>query len=353
MTLATHPDRIDDAPARPSRRLKGTIIGLVVAVAAVGYAITGLPPLLNRTPPPTAAAPGEGAADREASIRQIAGMVDGLAARLKDRPDDAEGWAMLARSYAVLGRFDDAIPAYRHAIELRPQDAPLLADFADALGSQSDGPANAEVAAAIERALAIDPVQPKALALSGVIAFDRGDFAKAATQWQKIADALPPDSEFRAQVQQNIDEAKRRGRLAGLPAAGGAPPPGLSVSPEAAVANAAGAIAGTVTLSPSLAAKVGPADTLFVYARAEGDRMPLAVFRATAKELPLRYRLDDSMAMTAAGKISGAARVVVTARISKSGNAIPQPGDLFGDSRPVTPGAKDADITIASEQLSK
>ena len=96
---------------------------------------------------------------------------------------------------------------------------------------------------------------------------------------------------------------------------------------------------GSVTLVPSLAAKAAADDTLFITARAvEGSRMPLAVVRKQVKDLPLAFNLDDSLAMSPAGRISAAGKVIVTARVSKSGNAVTQPGDLVGQTGPVSVG---------------
>jgi cytochrome c-type biogenesis protein CcmH len=102
-----------------------------------------------------------------------------------------------------------------------------------------------------------------------------------------------------------------------------------------------------VSVAPALAAKVSMADTVFVFARAEGgSRMPLAVLRGSARQLPLRFTLDDSMAMTPAAKLSGANAVRIEARISRSGNATPQPGDLVGMSDVVKPGAREVNIVV-------
>ncbi len=363
LVLAT-PDAADAVAApppavtpRPSKRLVGAVCGAVVVVALAGYAWTGSPSLagLGAPPPPqppatTAAAPPAGG-ERAAGLQQIAEMVDKLATRLKDRPDDAEGWTMLARSYMVLERYGDALPAYAHALALRPQDAALLADSADAMAASSGGRFDAKARALLDRALTIEPGQPKALALVGTIAFDAGDYGTAVKQWQKIADQLPPDSEFHRQVTANIDEARRRG---GLPI-----PPSVAatrVPPAAASTAATGpspapapeALSGTVTLAPSLAARAAPDDTVFVLARAEGGRMPLAVFRAKVRDLPLHFRLDDSMAMTPTMKISDLKQVIVAARVSKSGNAISQPGDLAGESGPVAPGTAGLSIVVAN-----
>ena len=337
--------------SRPSARLVVSLVVLVVVIAVGGYAFTGSPSLagLGATPPPVAteaAAQTAASKDREEGLRQIAAMVDTLATRLKDRPDDAEGWTMLARSYTVLSRFQDAVPAYRKAVALRPNDAALLADFSDALAATNGGKANAESTALLDRALAADPRQPKALALAGTVAFDAGDFAGAVRHWQKIADALPPDSDFHRQVVANIDEAKRRGGLA-------APSPAAQVADRAPAATGrptatppAEAVTGTVTLAASVAARAAPDDTVFVLARPQDARMPLAVFRATVRDLPLRFQLDDSMAMTPAARLSGRRQVIVAARVSRSGNPIPQPGDLAGESAAIAPGTRDLSIVI-------
>lgn len=330
--------------ARPSPLLWLVLVTLVVAIAVGGYAFTGSPRLAGIGDPPVApveaSAPPD--AEREIGLAQISAMVDKLATRLKEKPDDVEGWTMLARSYSVLGRITEALPAYRHALELSPQDAGLMADYADALASARGGEQTDESRALIDRALAIDPNQPKALALAGTIAFERGDFAGAVSRWQKIADALPPDSEFHRQVMENIDEARRRGGLAGSPSSSS------TSSPPSSSSSGAEALSGVVSLDPALASRTSPTDTVFVLARPEGARMPLAVFRATVKDLPLRFRLDDSMAMTPTMKISDRKQVVVAARVSKSGNAITQPGDFAVESAPVAPGTTGMSLVISN-----
>ena len=107
------------------------------------------------------------------------------------------------------------------------------------------------------------------------------------------------------------------------------------------------AITGRVSLDPKLHGRAAASDTLFIYARsAQGPRMPLAIVRTTAGEWPHAFRLDDSMAMTPAAKLSNANEVVIEARVSKTGNAKPSPGDLQGASAAVKPGARDVLIVI-------
>jgi cytochrome c-type biogenesis protein CcmH len=344
------------AAARPSHRLVASLAALVLAVAAAGYWATGSPSLAGVGPgagsaaTTTAAAPHDLSASGPDGAKQIAAMVDALAARLKEHPDDAQGWAMLARTYTVLGRLDEAVPAYRRATELLPGNASLLADYADVVAATKGGVDNPESVALIERSLAADPKHPKALALAGTLAFDRGDFAGAVKHWQGVVDQLPPESELTKQVQASIVEARQRAGGAGATVAATAPPTGATSGPVAAAAPAAGkSVSGTVTLAPALAGKAAPDDTVFVAARvAGGSRMPLAVQRARVADLPLSFKLDDAMAMSPSMTISSASQIIVSARITKSGNAIPQNGDLTGETAAVAPGATGIAIRIDS-----
>ncbi len=346
------------APAsRPSRRLLAGLFGAVLALAAVGYWQTGSPPWarpgvdVGGAAVAAADAPASGAS-AASGLTQIAAMVDQLAERMKSHPDEPEGWLMLARSYTVLGRFTDALPAYRHAAELQPGNASLLADYADAVAATKQTANNPESIVLIERALKLDPKLPKALALAGTVAYDRGDFEAAIADWQKIVDQVPRDSELAQQVQASIAEAREH---TGASAPAGAPAPivatlaqAASAPASAAMATGATSISGLVTLDPALAAKAAPGDSVFVFARAaNGSRMPLAVLRAKVADLPLSFTLDDSMAMAPGMTISSAKALTVGARISKSGTALPQPGDLDGEITAVAPGAKNLAVRIA------
>ena len=250
-------------------------------------------------------------------------MVERLAAHLRENPDDVSGWKLLGRSYAALGRFDEATQALARAATRAPQDAQLLADLADALGMARGRSLQGEPEKLVLRALEIDPQNAKALALAGTAAFDRKDFAAAARYWQRMLPLVPPDSEDARVIRENVDEARK---LAGA---------------------AGGGLRGRVEVAAALKAKLKPDDTLFVVARAEkGPRVPLAVLRVKATELPLSFRLDDSMAMAPGMTLSAFPRVVVSARVSRSGEATPRPGDLQGASKPVANNANSVTILI-------
>jgi len=285
-------------------------------------------------------------------------MTERLAERLKKEPDNAGGWATLARTYYSMGRFADAAAAFEKLVELVPEDASLLADYADALAMSQGRKIAGKPLELVNRALKIDPLQWKALAMAGTEAFDRKDYKSAVELWEKLQASLPADAPMKQQLAGSINEARSR---AGMPQVAAAPTPPAVVAPAAPaagpraaadpVAAAAGArVAGTVTLSADLRAKVSPDDSVIIFARpAAGSRMPLALTRVQAKELPKQFSLDDSMAMSPEFSLSKFDEVIVGARVSKSGSPMPQKGDLEGLSKPVKVGRGDVAVTIDTE----
>jgi cytochrome c-type biogenesis protein CcmH len=283
---------------------------------------------------PTASAPGGG--DHSISQQEMDAMVAKLAERMRANPGDPEGWAILARSYYVLGRFAEAAEAYAKVTELVPADADLLADYADALAMAQGRKLAGKPMEIVRQALKVDPNQWKALALAGTDAFDRKDYRAAVGHWEKLRGVVPPDSDMAQSIDASIAEARQLGGLAAAPKAAAAP----------AVAGP-GRVAGTVSIGAALAAKTDADDTVFIFARpADGPRMPLAIVRKQVKDLPAAFSLDDAMAMSPQAKLSNFSDVVVGARISKSGQAAPQSGDLEGLSAPVKVGASGVAIVI-------
>lgn len=334
----------EPAPKKASLALVGFLVAVVVAIAGVGYYWSGSTELLKGGPAPEAAADAGGAPDgkaHETNAAQIAKMVDGLADKLKANPNDAVGWGMLARSYVVLGRSDDAVSAYQKALKITPNDASLLSDYADALGVKNNRSLVGEPLKLIEKALQLEPNNPKALSLAGTAAFDRQDFAGAVKYWEKLVQVGPKDPNFQQQVKASIDEARQLGKM---------PPSKVTeaAAPAPAAAVPGGSVSGRVSLSTALAKQANPEDTLFVSARAvEGSPMPLAIIRKQVKDLPFDFTLDDSMSMSPAAKLSNVQKVIVVARISKSGQAMPQPGDMRGQSEPVSVGSSKLKIEIS------
>jgi cytochrome c-type biogenesis protein CcmH len=273
-------------PPSPLRFLV-VLVGLVLLVALGAYAwMKYALPGASQTPPTAghaALATGSAAAapigvsvaptdPHSGDMDQINAMAEKLAVEMKDRPQDSEGWAMLARTYGVLGRQSEAIAAYENAIALRGDDNVLRADYAAA----------------------------------------------------RTAAGLPPDS---------------RGVAVAVPV--------TKTAASSMPASISRTVSGTVSLASALMKQAAPDDAVFIFARpSEGSRMPLALLRKQVKDLPVHFTLDDSMGMSPASRLSQAGPVVVGARVSKSGNAIPEKGDLAGQSAPVAVGAKDLTIEI-------
>ena len=343
----------------PARRT-AVAVGLFVVIGSVAtYLALGDPPSaapqLAAASPAQAGTTGNGEARHSVTPEQIQKMVDMLAERLRADPANTEGWLMLGRSYVALGRYRDAATALRRAADLLPGNANLMADLADVVGMAQGKRLAGEPARLVQQVLDIDPRHVKALALAGTVAFQAKDYPAARGYWERLVGVLPPDSPMQRGVRNNIAEAVALERGEPLPtqvptgvAAAGAAGPAAAGSATATVA--AAAISGRVTLAPALASRLAEGDTLFIFARAaQGPRMPLAIVRRGAV-LPADFTLDDSMAMAPSLKLSAFAQVVVGARISRSGNATPQPGDLIGQSAPMAPGTQGVAITIDSVQ---
>jgi len=310
-----------DQPAAAVKAVGGRRMALVLGIAIPALAVALYFAIGN----PGALDPRR-AADGEVTAQQIEAMVERLAARLRENPDDTDGWKLLGRSHAALGRFADAVNAYAKAASQAPRDPQLLADFADALAMTRGESLQGEPEKLVLRALEIDPGNLKALALAGTAAFERKDYKAATGHWQRMLPLVPPDSKDARAIQSSIDEARA---LAGT---GAAKPTGLR---------------GIVRIAPELKGKVAPDDSLFIFARAaDGPPMPLAVLRVRARDLPVSFALDDSMAMAPSMRLSGFQRVVVSARVSKSAGAAPQPGDLQGSSAPVASDAAGVTVVI-------
>lgn len=321
----------DDAPAARPFPKRGALAAALALPLVAGLVYLAVGNLRALDP-----AQREGAPIAE---REIEAMVQRLADRVEQNPEDLEGWKMLGRSYGVLGRFAEAASAYSRAAARDPRDPQLLADLADALAMARGQSMQGEPEELVLRALQIDPKNLKALALAGTAAYGRSDYRGAVRHWQQMLPLVAPDSEDARTIQSNIDEAKAR--LAQQAAAGKT---GGATTPAAA------GVSGTVALSARLAAQASPEDTVFIFARAaEGPPMPLAAVRRKVRDLPAAFTLDDSMAMSPERKLSSVPKIVIVARVAKRGTPAAQPGDLQGASAPVASNARGVAVTIDTE----
>jgi cytochrome c-type biogenesis protein CcmH len=316
-------------------KITAIVLAVLLPLASVGlYLKIGNPNALL----PQAGISGGGIVRDEASLKA-------LEEKSSQNPNDTEVLFVLARSYVELGRYGDGARKYDSLTKLVPNEAMLWADYADAL-AMTHSTLRGAPTQLLDRALEIDPNLAKALALSGTAAMERGDFSAAIMHWEKLMQQIPAGSEDAKMINEGLQQARQM--LA--QSKGGKVAPVLEqINEPATNAQAAGKerITGTVTLSDALKSKADPDDTVFVLARAaEGPKMPLAILRKQVKDLPVKFTLDDSMAMSPAMKMSNFDQIVVVVRISKSGNAMPQPGDLLGMSKPLALGSSGIKISI-------
>lgn len=241
-------------------------------------------------------APQQAVARPAGDLRDLA---RGLAEKLKRDPGNGDGWALLARSYMNIQQFGDAEAAFEKAASLLPPDAALLADWADARVMARDGKWDSQARRLVERALTTDPANPKALALSA--------------------------------------------------AAKGAAAQSRSTGKSEAAAPAAG-ISGRIVLDAKVKA-ASPDAVVFVFAKdPNGGGPPLAVKRLSARGLPTAFELDDGDTMVAGRNLSAYREVLVSARLSNSGNAMPQSGDIDSNTVRAKLGARGIELRIGGAQ---
>lgn len=242
--------------------------------------------------------------------------VQRLRAHLSDRPDNTEAWYTLGRTYLGLQENEAGLAALERALRLAPDDITLKVGLAQGILLSTEGKGNPRSEALLEEVLAQEPKHEGALMLAGFARFNAGQFPAAIALWERLKALRPPQSEGAKLLEQSIAEAKTR-----------------MTSQNKAAAPAAGSLEIAVSLSAALKAQIKEDDKVFVYARAaEGPPMPLAVATLSAGQLPQSVRLSDANAMMPNLKLSGFERIVVGARLSRSGSATPSAGDLEGSS---------------------
>jgi cytochrome c-type biogenesis protein CcmH len=296
--------------------------------------------------------------DEQISTEKLQSMSDQLRQRLAENPNNAEGWVMLGRIERALGRFDPADEAFKKSLAIALNDDVSI-ERAEVLAQKNQGKFEGEPWDIIQSVLKADPEHGNALLLAGSAAFSQGQFQDALKYWDKVRGLLPASSPDLPALVEAINKARERLNMPALDpdtvVAQAPPSPAPTAKPtQGKTAPGAERIAGRVSLDPALASQVSPQDTVFIYANAaDGPRMPLAIVRTTVDKLPYDFVLDDSMAMNPQMKLSHISAVMVRARISRSGNAMAQPGDLGVSAGPIKPGSKEKINLVIAQPLSK
>jgi len=282
--------------------------------------------------------------EAEVTPEKLATMAAGLSRSLVDEPNNVDGWVMLARVQRALGQWEPSGQSLRKALALS-QDDNVAIDLAEVLAQQNAGSFAGEPWAIIQRVLKADPNHLNALFLAGSASYTDSNYKAALGFWERARQVVTADSPDAPELDRAISEARQKLGLA--PAVAQASNAGAKLAPVAAQAQ----IRGRVSLAPELAGKVGLQDTVFVYATAvSGSRMPVAIVRTTVAALPFDFVLDDSTAMNPSAKLSLMDEVTVRVRVSKSGQAVPQPGDVIGSISPVKLGSRDLKLVAKDIQ---
>ncbi|MBK7000231.1 MAG: c-type cytochrome biogenesis protein CcmI [Rhodoferax sp.] len=319
------------------------LVGLLIPAMAIGlYWHLGSPAALD---PATAAQPAQAAGQHHTTPQEIERLVAGLVKKLEQDPGNLQGWSMLARTYKMLGRNAEAEQAFERAGTFLDNDAQLLASYADLAAANANGNFAGKPNQLIAKALKADPDNPMALWLAGTAAFRSSDFGTAIRLWERLLAKLDPNAEDTQMLQGAIEDAyARMGKP--VPDKLGTKTPPSSPTGEDTKAPAGASVSGVVDLDKAFKGRVAATDAVLVIARIPGMRMPAAVLRARAADLPISFTLDDSLSMSPQARLSNASQVEVEARISKSGMAQSEPGDLISAVQTVRVGASGVQLHV-------
>lgn len=267
-----------------------------------------------------------------------------LQAKVKEDPKNVNKWFLLANTYAATGQYAKAAETFLAIEKIVPKDSPdyaaIKGSYAQALYLANDEKVTEPVKAAIAAALAIDPKEPNALVLKGVEAYEQAAYKPAIGFWEQAKINANPQliAQF---INPSIAAAQEKLGIAPAP---------ISKKPTA-VATASPALHLVVDIAPALKAKTASEQTVFIFAKPQGGKMPLAVERLTVKDLPANVVLDDSKAAMPTATLSSVEIVDITARISSSGSAIAQSGDLFAAQEKVVIKQADNPIKLMINQV--
>ena len=290
---------------------------------------------------PGAAQPATAGAQGEHDFMK---MVQRVEEKTRANPNDGEAWSMLAKTYAAMERWPEALQAYEKAIKLLPQDASVLSGYAEALAITNNRVLAGKPIELVNKALEIDADDMKGLELAGINAYQEENFAQASYFFKRLHKLMPPESPYAQDILAAQKEAERLTQkgMTGLDNLANPPP---AADKTATIAPGA-MIKGSVDIAPALKSRLAATDVLFLFARPGESGPPVAAIRATAGKFPMEFELNDSMAMNPGNTLSQHKQVVLVARVSKSGNPMSQAGDFEGMVQNVKVGATGVKIVI-------
>jgi len=321
-------DTIEEDDQEVAGSVKKTVVGLCVFIVLLSSALYFSLGDVVRV--------AQNDSDRPMTQEGIEKMVAEFAIKMEKDPTNLKGWAMLARSYRILGRNEDAAKAYARAGNFIDSDPQLLADYADTLAANANGSFVGKPLQLINQALKLDPDNLMALWLSGTASYNANNYRAAVQTWERLAKQIPPDSDEGRAIQGSIAEARAKG---GLAASTPAPTPNP-------IASSGKVISGKIELSAQLKSKINSGNIVMVIARKPGERMPVAVLRVPVSNFPMSFTLNDSLAMNPSAPLSQLTEVSVEVRISKTGMAMPEAGDLISSAQTIQLGAKDVRLLV-------
>ncbi len=291
----------------------------------------------------------------------LAEMIERVKQHLRENPDDARGWFVLGRTLMSLQLYDEAVTALRRSYELNAEEPAVMLALADALAVRNDGKMEGEPEQLVQQALKISPEELTGLWLAGLAAEQAGRLREAFDYYARLLPMLKDDPQSTEELHAMLVQLKRKQpdlpevpeiEMAAAPAA-----PFTLTAPEMETTQQAGAatdakVSLSIQLDDTLRDRARPGDLLFVYAKAaSGPPMPLAAKRLTAADLPLEITLSDSDAMIPQMSLSKFEQIIVGARISKTGQPVASPGDLYAESAPFDRTRQTGAINLTIDQI--
>jgi len=331
--LALDLENIESSDLRQHGNWSVWIIAVTVPILSIGlYFQLGEYGVIKN--PTLAQVPAARQARDQLSDLSVEEIEELIKQRLRKNPEDAEGWFGLGKTYMAQQKFDKAITAYQHTYDLVGEEPGVMFSLADALAMQKGGVMIGEPEQLVKRGLEISPRDPTGLWLAGLAAEQRQDYKSAHASWTRLLPLIQNDPASSNEVLGLIRALEQR-------------------DPRLSASVAVGRVLNlSVSLSESIRQLAAPGDSVFVYAKAMGGPpMPLAVKRLSVGDLPAQVSLSNDDAMIPNMNLSSFARVIVGARVSKSGNPVAQPGDLFVEYEGIDSSNFPAKIDLSIDQV--